>query len=1259
MRALAAGILCSLPVCAQASPPPPAQPAELPLFDGTTLAGWRGDAAVWRVENGAIVGSSAGAPVNANTFLVLQGREPADFELVVHVELSGDNNSGVQYRSRVLPGDGFRVAGYQCDVHREPRYAGMLYDEQGAGIVAENGQAVLWRDGAAGGARRVLAPIHRPVPVDWQRPHALRIVAMGDVVWHELDGAVVAVVVDERAAAPRRGVLALQVHAGAPMTVRFRQPVLREWPDAEAMRRDVAVPAIVGALRASAAAAPVAAAGTPPAWVWDSSPQDGEEVFLRRTFAVGPDARDARLVVSCDNHCRVFVNGAKVGSSDEWEAPLRLDVTSALRAGDNVLAVHAWNDGGVAALAARLSWRDRDGAHDVVTDGAWVCSSDDPDGWDAAAAAPAGFAPVRVLGAAGDARLPWTRAVGADAFADAADPFAPQVALVATNVDAVDPKEPLGDGALKLLDVPRSLGSWVSLANDPKGRLYASAERGGLYRVVPAAGIGALSTIERVPVDMGERGGAHGLLWFRDALYAVVNGKASGLYRLKDTNGDDALDRVELLQALDGDGEHGPHSVVVAPDGEHLLVVAGNQTKLPELASSRVPTNWKEDRLLPRLDDPNPYWEGISPPGGWVCQCDADGKDWELICCGFRNPYDLAVLPNGQVVTFDSDMEWDMGLPWYRPTRLLAVHSGVDYGWRIGSAKWPSDYPDAPPALRNIGPSSPTGMAVVPELGLLALDWTFGTVYRDGVAWVVGAPLPLTDVTVAPRATATGGGQGIYLVTGGRGLPSSLHRVDVPPLGAATAGVAAAAQDRSPWGKPIPWPATESRSPREILQAAGASAFRAAAELDGVALRQNLPWHAARIALSRAPVDQWRATALADSGPMVGLLALARHGTRDDLQPILDALGRTPFLSLSGPENRVAWLRVHALALLRLGPPTDAQRAAIAERLLPLFPTFGNERQDQDLAELLAYVDAPGFLDKAVPLLAPLRPSPVPQWAKAGQQGDVYGARYAGVIAAMARAMPPVGQIAIADALRTVKHGWTLDQRRAFFAFVEQARTRKGGSSYDGYLKKIADAAWATCTPDEQRELEGAYARATAERPRVAAPPPKGPGRDWQLGDAEQLLRGGLANADVARGRELFHAASCASCHSFAGEGGNHGPDLTSLGNKFTARDVLEAILEPGKVVSEQYAGQVLTRHDGTALFGFAVKAHHGDAEVWEVMPAAADAQVVRVPVADVAKVERSPLSPMPPDLIDRLSAEEVRALLAFLLSRGVSPAGR
>jgi putative heme-binding domain-containing protein len=1212
-------------------------PAPVPIFDGTTLAGWRGEPAVWSVQDGCIVGSTKQAPIQANTFLVLDGNEPANFVFTAKVRLDGDNNSGVQYRSRLLPGGGFRAAGYQCDVHAANNYMAQLYDEQGAGIVAERGQFVRWRDDG----RKALGAIASPKPFVLAEWHTLRIVAMGELCWHELDGVPCTAVLDERADAPRAGVLALQVHAGPPMAVFWKDLALQHWHDAAAMQKDVPVPAAIAALRKAAAAAAARPVGEVPKWIWNAKPSDGQELFFRRAFTIAGAPSDAQLVIACDNHFRVYLDGEKVGEGNEWEAPLHADVTKHLRAGDHVIAVHGWNDGGPAALAVHLSWQESGAAKDLVSDASWSCCSDDPDGWNTVGFTGKVFQPVTVLGALGDSKLPWTHVHGADAFGVAGDPFTPQLATIATEVAFVDAKTAPEAPVLRLLQVPRSLGSWVSLGIDAKGRLYAGAEGGGLYRVTPANGLAEESRIERVPVTIG---GAHGLLWFRDALYAVVNGRDSGLYRLTDTNGDDVLDRVELLQKLEGEGEHGPHSVVVAPDGKHLLVVCGNQTKLPQLASSRVPTNWAEDRLLPRLEDPHKYWEGISPPGGWVCQCDADGKNWELICCGFRNPFDIVVLPTGEVVVYDADMEWDMGLPWYRPTRLLGVHSGVDYGWRIGSAKWPADYPEAPRAIADLGPGSPTGMAVMKQfkgfvVRTIALDWTFGIAYANGTPWLAGAPLPLCDVAVVDGAT--------YLVTGGRGLPSTLLRV---PEGN---------DQREPttvWyidnldDPDMPLPATALIGSWQDLSHAAALAYF------GTRTRQLV---VARAALECQPVAGWRAQALevdpaAPRLALQGLLALARQGTAAELQPVLDAIGKLPFAPLAHLD-RIAWLRVHALALLRLGPANDSQRAAIAQRLLPLFPT-GNEREDQDLAELLAYVDAPGVLDKLVPALTPMRPSPVPAWANTAKRGDVYGDQYGGVIRAMVENMPPIGQLAIADALRTVRHGWTLEQRRTYFVFLGEARKRKGGSSYDGFVKKMIDAAWATCSPAEQRELAELVGVAKADAPKFVATPPKGPGKDWQLGDIDAVLRDGLAGGDVARGRNLFHAASCASCHYFAGEGGNHGPDLTSLGNKFTARDVLESILAPSKVVSDQYAGQVLTKKDGKTLFGFAVKGHDGDVEVWEVMPAAADAQVVKVPVADVAKVERSPLSPMPTNLVDRLSAAELRDLLVFLLSRGRTP---
>ena len=99
-------------------------------------------------------------------------------------------------------------------------------------------------------------------------------------------------------------------------------------------------------------------------------------------------------------------------------------------------------------------------------------------------------------------------------------------------------------------------------------------------------------------------------------------------------------------------------------------------------------------------------------PGGWVCKVDPDGKNWELVSMGFRNAYDIAFNREGELFTYDSDMEWDYSLPWYRPTRVCHVVSGADFGYRNGSGKLPTYYLDSLPPVVDIGPGSPTGVDV-------------------------------------------------------------------------------------------------------------------------------------------------------------------------------------------------------------------------------------------------------------------------------------------------------------------------------------------------------------------------------------------------------------------------------------------------------------------------------------------------------------------------------------------------------------------
>jgi hypothetical protein len=147
-----------------------------------------------------------------------------------------------------------------------------------------------------------------------------------------------------------------------------------------------------------------------------------------------------------------------------------------------------------------------------------------------------------------------------------------------------------------------------------------------------------------------------------------------------------------------------------SPDGKSLYVMCGNQLPEPSCETSRVPRNWAEDQLFPMLLGRG-FMRDVLAPGGWLAKTDLDGKKWELINTGTRNTYDIAINRKGDIFGFDADMEWDTGMPWYRPTRVCFMQSGGEFGWRTCSKKWPVRWEDSLPAVVDIGPGSPTGVA--------------------------------------------------------------------------------------------------------------------------------------------------------------------------------------------------------------------------------------------------------------------------------------------------------------------------------------------------------------------------------------------------------------------------------------------------------------------------------------------------------------------------------------------------------------------
>ena len=201
------------------------------LFNGKDLEGWQGDMARWSVQDDAITGKTTSNTLleKYNTFLVWQGGEPSDFELRVTYRIIG-GNSGVQYRSRVIDEERFIVSGYQADIDSSPRFTGMNYEERARAFLAERGQKV---EIAADGTRNVVASLgdkdelqKKVKNEDW---NDYRIVAKGNHLSHYVNGVLMSEVIDHQEdKAATSGIIALQLHAGPPMTVQFKDIRLKE-----------------------------------------------------------------------------------------------------------------------------------------------------------------------------------------------------------------------------------------------------------------------------------------------------------------------------------------------------------------------------------------------------------------------------------------------------------------------------------------------------------------------------------------------------------------------------------------------------------------------------------------------------------------------------------------------------------------------------------------------------------------------------------------------------------------------------------------------------------------------------------------------------------------------------------------------------------------------------------------------------------------------------------------------------------------------
>ena len=810
-----------------------------------------------------------------------------------------------------------------------------------------------------------------------------------------------------------------------------------------------------------------------------------------------------------------------------------------------------------------------------------------------------------------------------------------------------------GFAAEKIYAVPREQqGSWVGICRGPDGSLYASDQgEAGIYQIFPPA-LGDPSAVTEVKKINVPVSGAQGLCFHQGTLYANVNGKGSGVWAITDSDGDGQLDAANHILPLRGAGEHGPHAIFPTPDQKKLIVMGGNYTRPAPLKGSRLPTNWKEDLLLPRQWDSHGHAKGLLAPGGWIAQMNPDGSEFEMLSMGYRNPYDSAFSPEGELFAYDADMEWDMGAPWYRPTRICHATSGSEFGWRAGTGKWPTYFEDSLPPVVDIGPGSPVGVVFGTggkfparyQKALYALDWTFGTIHAihlkpQGASYVgkeeefiSGTPLPVTDAAI-------GADGAFYFATGGRGIESTLWRVFYE-------GEEDTA--RSPVGK-----INQANIKRRALEKFHGKRSPEAVDAawPSLASADRFIRYAARVAIENQPVETWKERALEEENPqraLLALMALCRQADKELQEEVLAALLRIDFRSLSS-QQKLTFLRDVSLCFMRLSPPSAGQRKQVIAALDENFPG-DNDRVNIELARLLIYLDAPGVISKVLALMESSSPPEVPEWGELIARNKEYGSP----IAKMLENYPPLLEIQYAFMLRNLRYGWTMPERRRYFQWFIDVAKHPGGHSFAGFLTNIRKVALENCSPSERVALADLTGQEVEPQTLAEITPPRGPGRDWTLNEAVTAVDGGLINRNFHNGKNLFYAAQCAACHRLDGSGGIIGPDLSSVSSRLSKKALLENIIHPSRVISDQYGSHLVSTADGREYLGRVTPGGKNDpAESIRLHTQDVNAEPVLILKEDLEEMIPSPISQMPKGLLKQLSEEELLDLVAFLLSRG------
>ncbi|AMV19947.1 c-type cytochrome [Planctomyces sp. SH-PL14] len=944
--------------------------------------------------------------------------------------------------------------------------------------------------------------------------------------------------------------------------------------------------------------------GPVPQWIWSSElPLAGEQVELHRTFAVRRGLARAELSGLADDQLVVLIDDRSVLTATQWSRWTTVDVEG-LTEGEHRMVCRASNLNGYAGCAVRLRLKYEDGSVEVVTT--------DPT-WNAATG------PAVSHGLVGSS--PWGDPVG-----EAGDYYQWKDALESKPAEPAASIRVLPGFEVELVrSAQPGESSWISLTFDPQGRILLGCEgrdkRHGLLRLTLPKSPQEAVRVEPVEETLRE---PRGLAFGPDGSLYVNANNAHTLVRAEDAASQGRFDRVTPLRKSPGGVGHGRNNLTFGPDGA-LYSIHGNDVRLPEdfrAAESRV-IHQENDRLLACRWDRFLFDYAAKLPAGHLIRTTDPATSWELMAGGFRNPYGIDFNPDGELFTFDADNEGDLGTPWYRPTRVNHVVSGGDYGWRQGTAMRPTWYPDVLPATLEIGKTSPTDIKFGTRSGfpqrlkesLFILDWSYGKIHAirfepRGASYVAtaetfleGRPLNVTDLEFGPDGA-------LYFTTGGRATQSGLYRVRY------TGSLTVDKTDRVS-ADPT---ATEARRVRRQLEAfhARVDAGAIPAAWPHLASRDRWLRHAARIAIEFQPVETWRERALAETDPMgsaTALLALSRSEAPEGLPRVLERWTELPLVTWPIEEQVIA-LRAAQVALHRTGKPGDELRRTLTRVVEDLFPSR-NWSVNQLAAELLVALESPRLVPKAVTLLKESRlQEETMLWF---------------------------------FLLRNVRVGWTLDDRRTYLAALQSSDAFQGGRELPVGLFGITGEFRESLTAEERTALASELAATSVETSPAALQSTRPFVREWKLAELVDQVAPRAEQADIERGHTLYREALCVRCHRYGGEGKPIGPDLHAVSRRMSRRDLLETILVPSKVVDEKYRDTTFVLTTGKVVAGRIVG---GDDRSLLVAPnATSPFDTVTIALDEIESRQPSPVSPMPVGLLNTLTEEEIRCLLAYLES--------